>query len=83
MSEKKRARQDDETIESTSPIDSRLGADTAQIKASARRHVALVEGSTSQQSQETLDLRAMRLRSVHFYWVRASAVFLVRSLFSL
>ncbi len=75
MSEKKRARQDDETIESTSPIDGRLGADTAQIKASARRHVALVEGSAPQQSQETLDLLAMRLRSVHFYWVRTSRCF--------
>ena len=59
-----------------------MGANTAQLRASARRQVALVEGSLPRHSQETLDLLAIRLRTVALLLGAGFAVFLVRGLFS-
>jgi hypothetical protein len=59
-----------------------MGANTAQLRDSARRQVALVEGSLPRHSQETLDLLAIRLRTVALLLGAGFAVFLVRGLFS-
>jgi len=71
------------TIESPSPLRQGVGTDTVQLRASARRRVALVEGSAPRQSQETRDLLRNRLRSVAILLFAGFAVFLLRSLFSL
>lgn len=71
-----------ETIESPGLL-SAFGTDTQQLRASARRRVALVEGSAPGQSQETRDLLRNRLRIVAILLCAGFAMFLVRSLWSL
>ncbi|MCG8448711.1 MAG: serine/threonine protein kinase [Pirellulales bacterium] len=80
MSEKMREIHNDETVESASPVEAGIGTNTANLHATARRRVALVEGSAPQQSQETLDLLSSRLRSVALLLGAGFAVFLVREL---
>ncbi|MEM8946021.1 MAG: serine/threonine-protein kinase [Planctomycetota bacterium] len=70
-----------ETIESPSPMS--FGTDTRNLQASARRKVALVEGSAPGQTQETRDLLRNRLRMVAILLCAGFAAFLIRSLFSL
>jgi len=69
----------DETIESPSP---QLGdgTDSQQLRESARRHVALIEGSAPGQSQETRDLFRNRLRIVAILLGAGFALFLLRSI---
>ena len=68
-----------ETIESPSPLD-RFGTETNQLRASARRGVALVEGSAPGQTQETRDLLRNRLRIVAILLCAGFSAFLLRSL---
>ena len=70
-----------ETIESPSPLLG-IGTETADLRASARRQVALVKGSSPGQSQETLNLLRDRLRIVALLLFTVFAIFLVKSLVS-
>ncbi|MGI9427141.1 MAG: hypothetical protein ACR2NM_00675, partial [Bythopirellula sp.] len=72
----------DETIDSPSSLES-LSLESALDQASARRQVALVEGSTPQLSHETRSLLRDRLRLLAIMLFLLFAAFLVRSLFSL
>ena len=56
--------------------------DSADVRASARRRVALVEGSAPHESEETRSLLRDRLRIVAILLCGGFAVFLVRSLWS-
>jgi len=71
-----------ETIESPSSLLG-LGTETQQLRDSARRRVALIEGSGPGQSQEIRDLLRNRLRTVAILLGLGFAVFLLRSLWSL
>lgn len=71
-----------ETIESPSPL-RLMGSESVNLRESARRRVALVEGSAPGQSQETRDLLRNRLRIVAILLCAGFAAFLLRSLFSI
>ena len=68
----------DETIEAPAPA-LELGSETVSLRASARRRVALVEGSAPGQSQETRELLRDRLRIVAILLCAGFALFLPRS----
>jgi len=71
-----------ETIESSSPLQD-FGTDTQRLRDSARRGVALIEGSAPGQTQETRDLLRNRLRIVAILLGSGFAVFLLRWFWSL
>ncbi len=73
----------DETIDSVGPKPESFGSETIHNRASARRQVALVEGSLPQLSQETSGLLRDRLRLLAIMLCLLFAVFLVRSLWFL
>lgn len=74
-----------ETIESPSPLrnlsDASAG-DPASTRESARRRIALIEGSVPGQTQETRDLLRSRLRIVAILLCAGFAAFLVRAMWS-
>ncbi|NOY30082.1 MAG: serine/threonine protein kinase [Planctomycetes bacterium] len=71
-----------ETVDSPAPFES-FGSVIALNQATARQHVALIEGSSPQLNQETRNLLRDRLRIVAVLLFLLFAVFLIRSLFSL
>ena len=80
MSENENIISDNETIESPGPIADKMGTNTAQLRASARRQVALVEGSAPRETQETRALLRDRLRVMAVMLFLLFAVFLGSSL---
>ena len=72
----------DETVDSTNSMLDSFGSETVHNRASARRQVALVEGSSPQLSHETRGLLRDRLRLLAIMLFLLFAVFLVRSLWS-
>ena len=70
-----------ETIEAPASLLG-LGSETGQLRASARRRVALIEGSAPGQSQETRDLLRNRLRIVAILLCAGFATFLLKSFWS-
>jgi len=71
----------DETIEVQRPLEV-LEVETPEVRAAARRQVALVEGSAPHLSQETRNLLRDRLRIVATLLFFGFAVFLLRALWS-
>lgn len=71
-----------ETIESPSPL-RHLATDSEELRNSARKRVALIEGSAPGQTQETHELLRNRLRIVAILLCAGFGAFLLRSLFSL
>lgn len=71
-----------ETIE-TPTLLSKMGSDTDHLRASARRRVALIEGSAPGQTQETRDLLRNRLRLVAILLCAGFAAFLLKSFWSI
>ncbi len=71
-----------ETIEASVSL---LGmvSETGELRASARRNVALIEGTAPGQSQETRDLLRNRLRIVALLLCTGFSAFLLKSLWSL
>ncbi len=82
MAEKKMDSQFADTIDSPLPLES-FGSETPLNQATARQHVALIEGSSPQLNQETRNLLRDRLRIVAILLFLLFAVFLIRSFFSL
>lgn len=70
-----------ETIESPSSL-LLQGTDSSELRNSARKRVALIEGSAPGQTQETRDLLRNRLRIVAILLSAGFAIFLVRSLWA-
>ena len=65
------------------PLAAPSGNTADQLRKSARRRVALIEGTGPQHTQETLNLLAKRLRSVALLLGAGFAAFLIRGLLTL
>lgn len=70
----------DETIVSDSPLLAQMKESQESTRTSARRQIALIEGTGPAQTQETLSLLAKRLRLVSILLGAGFAAFLVKGL---